>query len=138
MEGHLERIFRSHVENCLKTLWETHELSADTTGYVVPHDEVTAWVSARGRYARVHAVACTGVRRGAKVLAEINEQNTSAWWTRTYWDRGHVIVEATMPWPMVEADSLEFTIDEVVSTAGRIGPLVTALHGGEVPEPAAA
>lgn len=132
VEDKLERMFRSHVENCLKSLWENNTLVTNEHGaYPFERDGVVAWIAVRGRYVRIHAVAASGLRRSARLFGEINEQNVSSWWTRTYFERGQVVVEVTMPWPAVDPESLAFSIDEVVGTVARIGPLVSAVHGGQ-------
>lgn len=134
VEDQMERVFRSHVENCLKSLWETHTLVSNDHGdFPFERDGVLACVGTRGKYLRIYAIAASGLRRNARLLAEINEQNVSAWWTRTYFDHGQVVVEVTMPWPLVDTESLAFTIGEVVGTVARIGPMVSAVHGGKAP-----
>lgn len=138
MSDQLELMFRSHVENCLKTLLGTHELGDGPCEHLVERDGVEAWVGVRGRYLQVHAIAAEGLRRNASLLTEINDLNSSSWWTRTYWISGRVVVEATMPWPMVDLESLEFTLGEVTGTAARIGPMVGAVHGGASVQPAGA
>lgn len=138
MSDQLEKMFRSHVENCLKTLLETHDLGVEHGDHLVERDGVEAWVGVRGRYLQVHAIAAEGLRRNASLLAEVNDLNSSSWWTRTYWISGRVVVEATMPWPMVDLESLEFTIGEVIETAARVGPMFGAVHGGVPMESAGA
>lgn len=116
-----------------------HELtSVGLCSYGADLDGTPAVVSVLGRQVRVHAVAAEQVRRTAKLLAEINEQNAASWWTRTYWAHEEVVIEATMPWQMVDMGSLGFSIDQVVETAARIGPMLTAVHGGSAVIPASA
>lgn len=137
MDDAVERLFRSHVENCLKSLWAQRELCTDARGdFPYERDGILSTIGVRGRHVRVFAVAAADLRRTAKVLAEINEHNAASWWTRTYWHEGEVVVEVTMPWPLVEVGSLGFSIDEVTDAVARIGPLLTAVHGGRAAQPA--
>ena len=44
----VRRIFRSHVENCLKSIWETHDLLTDSDDdYAFRSGDVMMWVSVR-------------------------------------------------------------------------------------------
>lgn len=130
-------IFRSHVENCLKSIWGICELEQDCEGdYGFLAGEVPAWVSvqeSRTPEVRVFAYACVEVRRTLKLLTELNEINAGSSVARTFWTDGTVVVAASLPWQLLDERALQHLIDEVGAVAGRVGELIAYVHGGRLP-----
>ncbi|HEY7858871.1 MAG TPA: YbjN domain-containing protein [Candidatus Nanopelagicales bacterium] len=134
----VRKIFRSHVENCLKSIWETVKLESDSDGdYPFLVGKAPAWVSVRESGStpavRVFAYACVDVRRTLKLLAELNEINAGSALCRVYRANGTIVVEASLPWQLLDERALQYLIDEVAAVATQVAELIALVHGGRVP-----
>lgn len=131
-------VFRSHVENCLKGIWETCELEQDSDGdYAFLLGESPAWVSVADHSltpaVRVFAYACVDVRRTAKLLTELNEINAASELARAYWANGNVVVAASLPWQLLDERALQYLMDQIGAVVGRVSELIAVVHGGRLP-----
>jgi hypothetical protein len=136
-ERRAKRFFRSHVENCLKSIWEDSELVSDHDGdYPFRSGDVPMWVSVREEglpMVRVFAYVAVDVKRTAKLLAELNDANLGSEWGRVTWCEGTVMAAATLPYGLTDETSLRHTLREVVELADQLGELITIVHGGRLP-----
>jgi YD repeat-containing protein len=128
---------RSHVERCLQSLWNVHDLHPDADGHY-PYCSGTAacWIGVDGGDPPVvTAVACAavGVKKSMKLFGELNELNARGRTTRVYWDDGEILVEQTMLANTVDRRALAHAGQSVAAVANDIGPVIAAVFGGCTP-----
>jgi hypothetical protein len=133
----ISRIFRSHVENCLKSIWEKHELiTDDDEDYPYRSGAMPMWVSVTEGVVpgvRVFAHVLIEVQRSAKLLNELNDVNASASGARSFWHDNAIIVCADLPYQLVDEVSLRYLIDQVSELSDGLGEMISIVHGGRMP-----
>jgi Putative bacterial sensory transduction regulator len=131
------RWFTSYVQSLMSTIME-EPVEPDGDGdFPVPGDTAQAWVRATSHEpwgVQVFAAAAHNVPLRAAVLREINEINGSDPAIRVAFHApGSVMVDYRLFADAVTEDNLRAVIGRVLSVADRIGPMLTALHGGTTP-----
>jgi hypothetical protein len=130
-------LYRSHVENLLKSIWERCELEVDGDGdYPFRSGNVAVWVSvvpSELPAVRVWSRAVHDVRRTAKLLVELNEMNSCARWVRIYWACDSVVVESDLSFTSTNKAALGQAMHAVAEVADTIAPMLAIVHGGRVP-----
>lgn len=135
----LVTLLRSHVERCLQHSWERAELVVDDDGdYPYRCGTAACWVSVQpgpDPAVRVFAHAAYGLRRSARLLAEVNELNSRSRWARIFWADGIVYVSTELHWTQVDQAALDRAWDCVGSVADDIGAMLATVFGGATPFP---
>ena len=126
--------FRAYVEQILEEGWEQCRVDKDPDGdFPFRFGTAGCWVRIEPGpplAVRVIAIAATGVRRSAKLLAELNELNAAARSVSTYWSAGSVYVDRALDAPGVTAQTLMGTCAEVGTAADNIGALIAGMFDG--------
>jgi hypothetical protein len=131
---------RSHVERCLQDTGGGGELVIDDDG-----DYPFRWGTAGGWFRveptpphclRVFAHAAYGVRRSAKLLAELNDVNVRTATAHVYFDKCYVVVEQTMLPHGITRETLSQAATAVGTVGDDMGGMITAVYGGHTPFPA--
>jgi hypothetical protein len=137
VERYSAGLFRSHVENCLKSVVAQAELAIDDDGdYPFGTAVVPAWVCivpGDPPAVRVYAYVVEGVRRTTQLLTELNEINARVRGLCIYWTDGHVLVDAELSYTAVNEPALGQTMDAVLATAGAVAEMLAIVHGGVLP-----
>ncbi|MFZ0324909.1 MAG: YbjN domain-containing protein [Actinomycetes bacterium] len=131
-------LLRSHVERALQRHWECHDLVVDSDGdYPFRAGPAMVWVGIDEcpPAVRVFAHAATGIKRSAKLLAEINELNANARWAKVFWSDGIVLVSRVLDLDGADAASIGRACDAVAVVAQDVGPMMAAVYGGATPFP---
>lgn len=130
----MQVMLRSHVERCLQDVWERPDLVTDGDGdYPYQWGTAACWVSIQPGSepsVRVFAYAAVGLRRSAKLLAEVNDLNSRSRWARVFWVDGRVMVSAELHWTTLDRASLARTLECVGTVADDIGTLLATVYGG--------
>ena len=130
---------RSHVERCLQQLFATCDLIQDEDGDYPFNSGTSACfvqVASDALDVRVLAIAADGLRPSAKLLAEINEINLRCRSARVQLADKQVQVVQVVPALGCTADTLRLALDSVTAVGDHLGPLIAAVYGGCVPNPA--
>lgn len=86
--------------------------------------------------ARIFAYAATGVPAKVAVYKELNAAMLADRAVRVFLtDTGAVVVDQLVLADAVGTDTLRRAVKRVLKVADRLGPVLTALHGGSVPLP---
>ena len=130
--------FRSHVERCLQDGWEVPGVVQDGDGdYPFRFGTAACYVSITvgevPTFARVWAMAVVGVKKSAKLLAELNDINARSLTARIYWANGSVVVEQMLIAEAVSVGSLDQACQAVGSMADNYGVLLAAGFAGHTP-----
>lgn len=132
-----ETCFRAYVEKLLKEIWEQQDITADSDGdYPSRYDSAAVWVRiepGEPMAVRVFAHAAHGVKKSAKLLAELNEVTSRSRFTRLVWSGGLIAVDYCLPATAVDAGTLAGAYHVVGSQAAEIGGMVAAVYGGATP-----
>ncbi len=130
---------RSHVERCLQDLWDRRDIGADGDG-----DYPFRWGSAAcfvrvepgdPPLVRVWAQAAVGVKRSAKLLAELNDVNQRTRTAHAFYADHLVVVEQPVHAGAVDRVTLQQACESVGTVADDIGTMIAAVHGGHTPFP---
>ncbi len=124
----------SHVERLLQDEFELCRVERDadgdygfrqgSAGYyvrVVDGDPVVV---------RVFAIAVVGVRRSAKLLAELNSVNAHLVFGRVFWVADMVMFEHTLLASSIDRETLARAARSVATVSDEVGPLLAAVFGG--------
>ena len=136
------RWFKSHVESLMTTILE-EPIDYDDDGDIpIQGETARAWVRvAAGEPwgVQVFALAAHSVPVKLAVLREINEINGSDPAIKVAMhEPGSVMVDYRLFADAVTEDNLRAVLGRVLAVADRIGPTLTAVHGGSTPIPARA
>ncbi len=127
----------SHVERCLQQVFDSCDLKTDSDGdWPYRWGTAMCWVSVmpdEPHFVRVFSHAAYGVRRSAKLLAELNEVNGRATTANVYWNDGMVMVEQALHPAGVTVETLRQAYASVGQVADDIGHLIASVHGGATP-----
>ena len=131
------RWFQSYVQSLLVAIME-EPVEADADGdFPVHGDTAQGWVrpsTGEPWGVQVFALAAQNVPPRAAVLREINEINGSDPAIRVaLHSPGAVMVDYRLFADAVTEDNLKAVIGRVLAVADRIGPMLTAVHGGATP-----
>lgn len=133
----IETMLRSHVEAVLREIWEQSELVVDADGdYPFRSETAACWVRVLGGdepSVQVFAHAACDVPRSVKMLAEVNEVNRRARWTKLFWSNGYIVSEASLHWTVVDRAGLERLMGATVAMCDDVGPMIAAVFGGTTP-----
>jgi hypothetical protein len=133
----LDRMLRSHTERCLQDIWQQPDLTVDDDGdYPYRHGTAACWVrvgTAPNPDVQVFAHAAFGVKRTAKVLAELNDLNARSRWVRLHLADGTVIASGRLHWTGVNRDALRRLMVAAGQVADDVGLMIATVHGGQVP-----
>ena len=130
---------RAYVEKCLRQAWEDRPVCVDEDGdFFFRCGTAACWVRVDedASLIRVFAHAATGVKRSARLLAELNELNQRARAAKVYWENDCVVVTQTLPSTAVTAESMHQVCCSVGSIAVDVGVLAAAMFDGGTPFPA--
>jgi hypothetical protein len=129
--------FRAYVEQLLKEMWGQQDLITDADGdYPSRYGNAAIWVRIEGgapMAVRVFAHAAYGVKRTAKLLAELNEVTTRSRFGSVHWVNGAVVSEYSLPAGAVDAETLAGMFAMVGDRADEIGLMVATVFGGQTP-----
>lgn len=129
---------RSHVKELVREAFELDEVVVDEDGDLpFPCGTAMFYVSVtkKGRLVRVWSRAVFGIEVNKPVLREINEVNAGLTFARV-WAQDHaVMVEGCLPVESLQVRDMGRLCWEVGTTAGEVGPLLAAVHGGHVAFP---
>jgi hypothetical protein len=131
------RWFTSYVQSLMAAIME-EPVEPDGDGdFPVPGETARAWVRPAAREpwgVQVFALAAQDVPMRAAVLREINEVNGSDPAIRVaFHSSGSVMVDYRLFADAVTEDNLRGVLGRVLTVADRIGPMLTAVHGGTTP-----
>jgi T3SS (YopN, CesT) and YbjN peptide-binding chaperone 1 len=132
-------LLRGHVERTLQEHWDRRELVVDDDGdYPWRAGRAMCWVRVEDDPPAVcvFAHAAHGVKRSARLLAEVNELNGSARWVKVFWHDGVVHVRRVLDLDACDPAAIRHACDCVGSVAEEIGPTLAAVFGGSLPLPA--
>lgn len=136
-DSQLDLMLRSHTERCLQEIWEQPELFTDGDGdYPFRHGTAACWVrvgAAPEQEVRVFAHAAFGVKRTAKLLAELNEVNARSRWMTVSLQDNVVVVSGALHWTAVNRPALSQYMQAAGHIADDIGAMIAAVHGGSTP-----
>lgn len=139
---HELRWFRAFVERLLEDAWEQDRVTADPDGdYAFRYGAAACYVRIEAgppMTVRVLAQAVMGVKRSAKLLAELNDFNAGARSVTAYWANGCVVVDDALAATSVTPGTLTQLCADVGQAAHDVGPLLAALFDGRTPFPAVA
>lgn len=131
---------RSHVELCLRDVWQQQELVVDDDGdYPFRAQTAACWVRVvigPPHFVRVFAHAALGLKPTAAVLREVNDINVRARAGRVCLADGILVVERSLPATAVGRSELADMCAEVGVVAAELGAAIAAVHGGQTPFPA--
>lgn len=129
--------FRAYVERILEDVWNQPRLVPDDDGaYPFRYGTAACYVRIEPgppMTVRVFAQAVTGVRKSAKLLAELNDFNASARSLTGYWDNGRVIVDEALLASATNAESLTRACADAGQAAHDMGTLLAAMFDGRTP-----
>lgn len=133
------RWFVSYVQSLMSAILE-EPAEPDGDGDVPIHGETSrCWVRADAREpwgVQIFAVAAHGVPIKAATLREINEMNgTSTAIKIAIHPGGSVMVDYRLMADAVNEDNLREAVSRVITVADEIGPMLSAVYGGETPIP---
>lgn len=134
------RWFIQHVQSLMTAILD-EPVEPDSDGdFAVVGTTSLLWVRPVARdpwSVQVFATAAYGVPGRAAVLQEINEVNGSDPAVRVAWHApGGVTVDYRLFADAVTEDNLRAVVGRVLNVADRIGPMLTAVHGGTTPRTA--
>lgn len=136
-DSQIDLMLRSHTERCLQDIWEQQELHTDQDGdYPFRHGTAICWVrvsAAPWQEVRVFAHAALGVKRTAKLLAEINDINVRSRWVSVYLQDDIVVVSGALHWTAVNRPALSDLLRAASHVADDIGAMIATVHGGATP-----
>jgi Putative bacterial sensory transduction regulator len=128
---------RSHVERCLQDIWDQCRVHKDHDGdYPFSNGTSMCFVRVeRGDpvVVRVFAYAVVGVRRSAKLLAELNDINNRCRLVSVGWHGDAVLVDHVMQAKAVSRATLREACSSVGVVADDIGSMIAAVYGGGTP-----
>ena len=131
-------LLRSHVERALQEHWGRKDLVVDCDGdYPFRAGQAMGWVSIESQppAVRVFAHAARGIKRSAKVLAEVNELSASARWAKVFWHDDIVFVSRALDLEGADSSSIRLACDTVAAVAEEIAPMLAMVFGGSTPFP---
>ncbi len=127
-------LVRSHVERLLQDEFELARVERDADGdYGFRHGSAGYYVRVVEDdpvLVRVFAVAVVGVKRSAKLLAELNSVNTHLVFGRVFWAAGLVMVEHTLLASSLDRETLARAARSVATVSDDVGPMLCAVYGG--------
>lgn len=140
-DSQMDLMLRSHTERCLQEMWEQPELVTDDDGdYPFRIGTAACWVRVSAspeQEVRVFAHAAFGVKRTAKLLAELNDLNARSRWMTTSLQGDVVVVSGALHWTAVNRPALSQYMNAACHIANDIGPMIATVYGGATPfEPA--
>ena len=128
---------RAYVERLLSELWGVPEVAADDDGdYPFRMGTAAAWVRLEAwptPTVRVFAHAASGVRRSARMLAELNDLSARSRLGSVYWVNGTVVCSYAVDARAVDGEVLGQILAAVGGCAGEVGTLIAAVFGGATP-----
>ena len=128
--------FKSYVRTLLTEILE-HDVEPDSDGdFPVRGETSNGWVRPEvsglwGVHIFVHAAH--GVPGKAAVLKEINEINLTEPLVKLLLHEGVVMATLRLLADAVTAENLEGALSRVLRVADQVGPLLVAVHGGQLP-----
>lgn len=132
---------RSHVERLLQDEFELPRVERDGDGdYGFRHGSAGYYIRVVDDdpvVVRVFAIAVVGVKRSAKLLAELNAVNTHLVFGRVFWVAGMVMVEHTLLASSLDRETLARAVRSVATVSDDVGPMLTAVYGGATAFPEA-
>jgi len=128
-------LIRSHVERCLQEEFELCRVVSDGDGdYPFEHESIVYYVGlveCGGEWwIRVFCPLVFGVKRSAKLLAELNDLNTRTPLTRAVWADGTVYVDGVLHASAVNRDSLGRLCHAVAHVSADMGDMIALVYGG--------
>ena len=130
---------QAYVEKCLREMLDDAPVAVDDDGdFFYRWDTAACFVRVEDhptRLVKVFAHAATGVKRSARLLAELNELNVRARTVKCSWAGGVVLVSQELPAEGVTPTTLSDACQAVGTVAGDIGILAAAMFDGHTPFP---
>lgn len=132
-------LLRSHIERLLQTQFDMCCIEADDDGdYRLQHDSVVYYVGlhhfADTWWVRVFCPLVIGVKRTAKLLAELNELNTRSPLTKVVWMDGTVFIGGHLHASAVNPESFGRLCAVVGRLSADVGQMIALVHGGHLVE----
>lgn len=130
-------LLRSHVERCLQDEFDLCRVVADDDGdyplerkgityYVGLHETDGAW------WVKVFCPLVIGVKRSAKLLAELNDLNARTPLTKAVWQHGTVFIGGHLHSSALTRETLGRLCRAVGGVAADVGEMIAVVHGGEL------
>jgi hypothetical protein len=127
---------RAYVESLLERLTGTERFVPDEDGdYPVRYRDALYFVRLVGEVdpvIQVFSIAVADVPKSAKLLERLNQINTEVRFTRVFWVRGQVLVEADLMGEGVDPDSFRTACSTVASVTDTIAPAIAERFGGRL------
>ena len=129
--------FQTYVRTLMSAILGEPAQQDGDGDFFVTGDTAQAWVrveTSEPLGVQVFAIAATGVPAKLAVLREINEANLADPAIRVVLpSHGSLMVDYRLFADAVTEDNLRAVIGRVLAVADRIGPMLTAVHGGSTP-----
>ena len=134
-------VLGSHVVRSLRRDLGVRLGAPDDDGdWLVPHGQVPVYarlLEGDPPLVRVWSPAAHGLPGTARVLREVNDVNAGLVGARALLRGGTLLVAGELEVVSVEPGELGRLVERVATTSVRVGSLLAAVHGGQVPGPPA-
>jgi hypothetical protein len=131
--------FASHVRSIVNAVMENNAEPDADGDFAFGGETCNGWIQPIMHQpwgVRISAVAAHSVPVRAAVLREINEVNCVDPMASTYIrPEGTVIVTHRLTAESVTEEHVRGILIHVITVADRIGPMLSAVHGGDTPKP---
>lgn len=136
-QNQMDLMLRSHTERCLQDIWKQHELTTDDDGdFPYRYGTAACWVrvgTAPEQEVRVFAHAAFGVKRTARLLAELNDLNGRSRWVSVHLEGQAVVVSGALHWTAVNRPALDQLMRSAGTVADDVGTMIATVYGGSTP-----
>ncbi len=133
-------MLRAHVERVLQDAWKVCRVKVDPDGdYPYQWETAACWVSVQpprssdDAAVAVFAFAVTGLKRTAKLIAEVQDLNQAARWVKIALDGDKVVVSRVLHVSGTDEPALMHACRSVGIVASDIGEILSVVHGGSTP-----
>lgn len=134
-------MLRAHVERVLQDAWEVCRVEVDPDGdYPYQWETAACWVRVKApcdhedsSSVEAFAYAVTGLKRTAKLMAEVHDLNSNARWVKVALQGDKVVVSRILHIAGSDQDALLHACRAVGIVAAHIGEVVSVVHGGSTP-----
>ncbi|MCY7290172.1 MAG: YbjN domain-containing protein [Cryobacterium sp.] len=134
-------LLRAHVERVLQDAWGVKDLEVDSDGdYRYRYDSAACWVRIRPPIdpddqpcVEAFALAAKGLKRSAKLLNEINALNAAARWVKIALEGDQIYVNYVLHMAGADREALLNATKAVGGVAADLGPVLSAVYGGDTP-----